>query len=49
MPEKPARPIREPDRLFAPQQLVIEKKADGSTCVRSAQILKPFGRSVGKR
>jgi feruloyl-CoA synthase len=46
MPEKAARPVREPDRLFASPHPVLERKADGSTCIRSAEVLKPIGRSV---
>jgi feruloyl-CoA synthase len=46
MPEKAARPIREPDRLFASAQPIVERKADGSTHVRAAEALKPIGRSV---
>ena len=41
-----ARPIRDPNLLFAKPHPVVERGPDGATLVRSADPLKPFGRSV---
>ena len=46
MPEKAAVLIREPERLFTEPRPLVEKTADGSTLVRSAEALEPIGRSI---
>jgi feruloyl-CoA synthase len=44
--DKAARPIRDPNLLFAKPNPVVDRKPDGSLRVRSAEELAPLGRSV---
>jgi feruloyl-CoA synthase len=46
MLETPQRPVRDPACLFAEPHPVLEKRADGTLYVRSADPLGPIGRST---
>ncbi len=42
------KPIRDPAQLFAPPEVIVERRSDGSLILRSPQVLGPYARALGE-